>query len=183
MCGLAITKMLGHPDPITYEPKTELGKRLQKNVQWLYFNGARYWTGYKQAVPKYDLAVLFSSFLMGEIAAATIFKQMFDNSREAGVQGRLQEHRPRRRPPHGHLHGRDGARLPGSQGRNQGRRHQADPRRLPVPLRRAVRAADGILGPAGRLHRQPARRRGSRPRRRLRHPDLRQPSWRTGRTR
>jgi hypothetical protein len=34
-------------------------------------------------VPKYDLAVLFSSFLMGEIAAATIFKQMFDNSREA----------------------------------------------------------------------------------------------------
>lgn len=83
MCGLAITKLLNHPDPITYQPKTELGKRLQKNVQWLYFNGARYWTGYKQAVPKYDLAVLFSSFLMGEIAAATIFKQMFDNSREA----------------------------------------------------------------------------------------------------
>jgi hypothetical protein len=34
-------------------------------------------------VPKYDLAVLFSSFLMGEIAAATIFKQMYDNTREA----------------------------------------------------------------------------------------------------
>ncbi len=29
MCGLAITKLLGHPDPITYVPKTELGKRLQ----------------------------------------------------------------------------------------------------------------------------------------------------------
>ena len=83
MCGLAITKLLGHSDPLTYQPKTELGKRLQKNAQWLYFNGGRYWTGYKQAVPKYDLAVLFSSFLMGEIAAATIFKQMFDNSREA----------------------------------------------------------------------------------------------------
>lgn len=82
MCGLAITKLLGHPDPITYEPKTELGKRLQKNAKWLYYNGARYWGGYKQAVPKYSLAVLFSSFLMGEIAAATIFKQMFDNSRE-----------------------------------------------------------------------------------------------------
>ncbi len=76
MCGLAITKLLGHPDPLTYQPKTELGKRLQKNAQWLYFNGGRYWNGYKQAVPKYDLAVLFSSFLMGEIAAATIFKQM-----------------------------------------------------------------------------------------------------------
>lgn len=83
MCGLAIRKLLAHPDPLTYQPKTELGKRLQKNAQWLYFNGSRYWSGYKQAVPKYDLAVLFSSFLMGEIAAATIFKQMYTNSREA----------------------------------------------------------------------------------------------------
>ena len=82
MCGQAITRMLGHPDPLTYEPKTELGRRLQKNAKWLYFNGGRYWTGYKQAVPKYDLAVLFSSFLMGEIAAATIFKQMYESARE-----------------------------------------------------------------------------------------------------
>ncbi len=82
MCGMAITKLLAHPDPLTYEPKTELGRKLQKNAKWLYYNGGRYWTGYKQAVPKYDLAVLFSSFLMGEIAAATIFKQMYDNSRE-----------------------------------------------------------------------------------------------------
>ncbi|PFG08578.1 hypothetical protein [Marinobacter sp. LV10MA510-1] len=82
MCGLAITKLLDHPDPITYEPKTEIGRRLQKNAKWLYFNGARYWEGYKKAVPKYDIAVLFSSFLMGEIAAATIFKQMYENSRE-----------------------------------------------------------------------------------------------------
>lgn len=83
MCGLSITKLLGHPDPLTYLPKTDLGKRLQKNAKWLYYNGGRYWNGYKKAVPKYDLAVLFSSFLMGEIAAATIFKQMFENTREA----------------------------------------------------------------------------------------------------
>ena len=42
MCGMAITKFLEHPDPLTYEPKTELGKRLQKNAKWLYFNGGRY---------------------------------------------------------------------------------------------------------------------------------------------
>lgn len=76
MCGMAITRFLEHPDPLTYTPKTELGKRLQKNAKWLYHNGARYWNGYKTAVPKYSLAVLFSSFLMGEIAAATIFHQM-----------------------------------------------------------------------------------------------------------
>lgn len=82
MCGMAITKLLGWPDPLTYEPKTELGERAQRNVKWLYFNGGRYWEGYKLAVPKYSLAVLFSSFLMGEIAAATIFHQMAEGARE-----------------------------------------------------------------------------------------------------
>lgn len=82
MCGLAITKLLEHSNPLFYEPKTNIGKRLQKNAHWLYYNGSRYWDGYKTAVPKYDMAVLFSSFLMGEIAAATIFKQMYENSRE-----------------------------------------------------------------------------------------------------
>ena len=82
LCGLAITTMLDWPDPLTYEPKTELGQRLQRNVHWLYHNGARYWEGYKKAVPKYNLAVLFSSFLMGEIAAATIFHQMAEGATE-----------------------------------------------------------------------------------------------------
>ncbi|GAB2577117.1 hypothetical protein GCM10027034_04320 [Ramlibacter solisilvae] len=76
VCGLAITKLLEHADPLTYVPKTEIGRKAQRNAQWLYYNGARYWAGYKNAVPKYSLAVLFSSFLMGEIAAATIFHQM-----------------------------------------------------------------------------------------------------------
>ena len=75
-CGLSITKLLEHPDALTYSPKTELGKHLQKNAKWLYYNGARYWDGYQKALPKYSLAVLFSSFLMGEIAAATVFHNM-----------------------------------------------------------------------------------------------------------
>jgi rubrerythrin len=86
MCGLAITKLLDWPDPLTYEPKTELGEKLQKNAKWLYWNGGRYWDGYKQAVPKYSLAVLFSSFLMGEIAAATIFHQMAAAAKEPVFQ-------------------------------------------------------------------------------------------------
>jgi rubrerythrin len=82
MCGMAITTLLGHPDPLAYEPKTELGELAQRNAKWLYFNGGRYWDGYKEAVPRYPLAVLFSSFLMGEIAAATIFHQMAAGARE-----------------------------------------------------------------------------------------------------
>ena len=76
MCGLAITRLLEHPDALTYRPHSELGRKLQRNAKWLYYNGGRYWEGYKKAVPKYSLSVLFSSFLMGEIAAATIFHQM-----------------------------------------------------------------------------------------------------------
>ncbi|MBK6440927.1 MAG: hypothetical protein IPJ15_09485 [Actinomycetales bacterium] len=86
MCGLSITKLLEHPDPLTYEPKTDIGRRLQKNAKWLYFNGGRYWSGYKTAVPRYSLAVLFSSFLMGEIAAATIFHQMAAGCKEPVFQ-------------------------------------------------------------------------------------------------
>jgi rubrerythrin len=86
MCGLAITKLLGASSYLNYEPKTELGQCLKKNVAWLYHNGGRYWTGYKQAVPKYSLAVLFSSFLMGEIAAATIFHQMAAGCKEPVFQ-------------------------------------------------------------------------------------------------
>ncbi|MDZ7811497.1 MAG: ferritin-like domain-containing protein [Arhodomonas sp.] len=82
LCGMSITRLLEAPSPLDYEPKTDLGKRLQRNVHWLYYNGGRYWDGYKHAVPKYPLAVLFSSFLMGEIAAATIFHQMAANTRE-----------------------------------------------------------------------------------------------------
>lgn len=82
VCGMFITMLLGHPDPLTYEPKTEIGKKAQKNTKWLYFNGGRYWDGYKKAVPRYSLAVLFSSFLMGEIASSTIFHQMANGNKE-----------------------------------------------------------------------------------------------------
>jgi rubrerythrin len=82
MCGLAITTLLEAPGYLAYQPKTEIGRIAKRNVQWLYYNGARYWDGYKTAVPKYSLAVLFSSFLMGEIAAATIFHQMAEHCTE-----------------------------------------------------------------------------------------------------
>jgi hypothetical protein len=82
MCGMSITRLLGSSSPLTHVPHSELGRRAQRNAHWLYHNGARYWNGYKKAVPKYSLAVLFSSFLMGEIAAATIFHQMAASSTE-----------------------------------------------------------------------------------------------------
>jgi hypothetical protein len=82
LCGLAITKLLESPNYLEHEPRTELGRKAQRNVAWLYYNGGRYWEGYKSALPRYSLAVLFSSFLMAEMAAATIFHQMAKHAKE-----------------------------------------------------------------------------------------------------
>lgn len=76
MCKLAIETLLEHNDPLTYEPKSELGTRLKKNVQWLFYNGAQYWERYQSGLPQYDLSVLYATFLVGEIAAATLFHQL-----------------------------------------------------------------------------------------------------------
>jgi hypothetical protein len=80
-CGLAISR-LTPGGPLDYEPMTDLGRRAQRNAAWLYHNGGRYWTGYNKALPRYSLAVVFSSFLMGETAAATLFHHMASHCEE-----------------------------------------------------------------------------------------------------
>src|SRR5690606_33339391 len=94
MCGLSITKLLDHPDPLTYEPKTDIGRRLQKNAKWKYFNGARYWNGYKNTVPTYDvpnsdMALLFRSLISAVSSDATIFKQMYKSLSELWFKARF----------------------------------------------------------------------------------------------
>jgi hypothetical protein len=53
-----------------------LESAAHNNIAWLYHNGGRYWTGYNKAVGKYSLPVLFTSFMMGEMAASTLFRGM-----------------------------------------------------------------------------------------------------------
>lgn len=66
--------------PLRWEPKTALERAAHSNIAWGYYNGGRYWNGYVEAHKKYPLQVLFTSFLMGEVAATTLFSEM---SREA----------------------------------------------------------------------------------------------------
>src|SRR5215831_8995952 len=62
--------------PLDWQPQTSLEKAAHNNIAWLYHNGGRYWNGYNKAVGKYSLAVLFTSFMMGEMAASTLFRGM-----------------------------------------------------------------------------------------------------------
>ena len=79
ICQRAIT-ILTPGGPLKHAPETALGKLALNNARWYYHNGARYWEGFKKGVGKYPLAILFTSFLMGELAAATLFHGMHQRS-------------------------------------------------------------------------------------------------------
>jgi hypothetical protein len=80
VCGRAIGTLTPN-GPLDYEPQTDLGRLAQNNIRWMYHNGARYWDGFKNAVHKYPLPILFTSFLMGEVASATLFHSMHAGTR------------------------------------------------------------------------------------------------------
>jgi hypothetical protein len=75
VCGRAI-QLFTPGGPLDYAPETPLGKLARNNVEWLYHNGARYWEAFKKGVYKYPVPMLFTSFLFGEMASATLFHSM-----------------------------------------------------------------------------------------------------------
>jgi rubrerythrin len=78
-CGRAIQKLVPG-GPLDFEPTTDLERAAHNNIAWLYHNGGRYWNGYAASLGKYPLAVLFTSFMMGEVASSTLFRGMADQT-------------------------------------------------------------------------------------------------------
>jgi rubrerythrin len=74
-CQRAIQRLVPG-GPLDFEPRTDLERAAHNNIAWLYHNGARYWRGFCQAVGRYPLAVLFTSFMMGEVASSSLFHGM-----------------------------------------------------------------------------------------------------------
>jgi hypothetical protein len=79
VCQRAI-QILTPNGPLGYELETPLGRLARNNVKWYYHNGCRYWTGFKNGITKFQLPILFASFLMGEVAAATLFHSMYQRT-------------------------------------------------------------------------------------------------------
>ncbi|MBV9439376.1 MAG: hypothetical protein JOZ24_05220 [Candidatus Eremiobacteraeota bacterium] len=79
VCQRAIQRLVPGA-PLDFTPTSELARAAQNNIAWLYHNGGRYWNGYSKSLDKYPLSVLFTSFLMGEVASSTLF---FGMSRKA----------------------------------------------------------------------------------------------------
>ncbi|HEY9713083.1 MAG TPA: hypothetical protein V6C72_06415, partial [Chroococcales cyanobacterium] len=79
VCGRAIQK-LTPGGPLGFEPQTTLGRLARNNIQWLYYNGSRYWDGFKNAIEHYPMPILFASFLFGEVASSTLFATMQEST-------------------------------------------------------------------------------------------------------
>lgn len=78
-CQRAIQALVPN-GPLGFEPVNDVDRAAINNIQWLYHNGARYWTGFGSALERYPLPVLFTSFMMGEVASSTLFRAMADRS-------------------------------------------------------------------------------------------------------
>ncbi len=74
-CGRAISKLVPG-GPVDWVPRTELERVAYNNIKWLYHKCGRYWSGYSNSLGKYPLAILFTSFMMGEVASSTLFHGM-----------------------------------------------------------------------------------------------------------
>jgi hypothetical protein len=75
-CCQRVIQRLVPGGPLDFIPTTDLEKAAVNNLGWLYHNGGRYWNGYSTSLGKYPLAVLFTSFMMGEMASSTLFRGM-----------------------------------------------------------------------------------------------------------
>lgn len=79
ICQRAIQALVPN-GPLDHDPASPLGKLAVNNIRWYYHNGCRYWSGFKSGVEKFQLPILFSSFLMGEVASGTLFKAMYERT-------------------------------------------------------------------------------------------------------
>jgi hypothetical protein len=66
--------------PYNYDAKTEFERKALRNIQAMYEDGKRYWSGFLKAWEKYSLELIFSSFFFAEIGAQLIFHMVSEYS-------------------------------------------------------------------------------------------------------
>jgi|BEDMetMinimDraft_2_1075160.scaffolds.fasta_scaffold00241_15 hypothetical protein len=68
--------------PWKWKPRNTFEENVLKAINWIYYNGSRYWRAFSQAADvKYNLSVLFTSFMMAESGATTIFRSMAERAK------------------------------------------------------------------------------------------------------
>ena len=82
-CCQRVIQRLVPGGPLDFTPTTDLERAAVNNLGWLYHNGGRYWNGYSTSLGKYPLAVLFTSFMMGEMASSTLFRGMASGTKHS----------------------------------------------------------------------------------------------------
>ena len=79
MCGkAAYCALKGFP---FRKPQSDLEEKARKYAWWVWWNGSRYWNAIKAAFDRYPLPAIFTSFMMGETAAKTVFTGTSKNAK------------------------------------------------------------------------------------------------------
>ena len=169
-CQRAIQRCAGRAARLGADDRPGAGRAQQH--RWLYHNGGRYWTGYTASLGKYPMAVLFTCFMMGEVASSTLFRGMATGPSTRSSR-RSSPASAATSPATCDLHPAPREGLAGARRRHQAADHPAAAGRLRVPVDDAVGAAAAVLGAARLLPRQPPGADRPRPRRRARGAHLR----------
>jgi rubrerythrin len=85
-CCQRVISKLWPGGPLDWTPATDLQRAAHNNISWLYYNGGRYWQGYSSSLGKHPMAVLFTSFMMGEVASSTLFRMMASGAKHPVFQ-------------------------------------------------------------------------------------------------
>src|SRR5260370_6984566 len=67
--------------PYGYKPQSDFEQKALRNIQALYDEGRRYWTGFVSAWEYLSPELLFAGFFFAEIGAETIFNSMRQTSK------------------------------------------------------------------------------------------------------
>lgn len=62
--------------PQSFTPTNDFERAMQKNIQWISYNGSRYWRAYAGGFRKYPIEVLFCSFMTAELLGVLMYDKM-----------------------------------------------------------------------------------------------------------
>lgn len=67
--------------PGSFQPQNDFERAMAKNIEWISYNGSRYWKAYAGGFRKYPIEVLFCSFMTAELLGVLMYDAMAKKTR------------------------------------------------------------------------------------------------------
>ncbi|MFN8558324.1 MAG: hypothetical protein U0531_13605 [Dehalococcoidia bacterium] len=67
--------------PGSFTPENDFERAMAKNIDWIAYNGSRYWSAFAGGFRKYPIEVLFCSFMTAELLGVVMYDTMAKKTR------------------------------------------------------------------------------------------------------